>query len=499
VENSHYRHSAESIGFENKGDKSPFGAVLIIMKYANRQGFTLIEVIIVIVIAGVLTTVALQSGSEIYETAKIEETKQELDALAIAMTGNPNLENNGVRSDFGYVGDVGSLPPNLDALYSNPGGYTTWNGPYIANRFTQVADDYKKDAFGADYSYSGGITIISTGSGSNIVRRIANSADNLLRNTVIGNIYDLDGTPPGTDYDDSVTIGLTIPDGSGNTTTKSTTPDPGGYFSFDSIPIGNHDVTVIYEPNDDTLIRYVSVLPGTSPYGEYHLAENVWYGTQSIPSLIAHYPLNEDSGQIATDVTGLALNADLQNDATGAGWISGKIDGCFEFDGLDDFFETPSTATELQLSADYSLSVWIWADSNQVTWAAITSRCTPTGNDNHWTLQWDNSAGTSKKLTVYHPGGANWRSSYTLADAKNAWRHIAITYRLSPARIQLYVDGVFHSESTSLTQGPGSGNGKFRIGCDRAAYTWRGKIDDVRVYNRVLTPGDIQSLHNMGN
>ncbi|MEA2031894.1 MAG: type II secretion system protein, partial [candidate division Zixibacteria bacterium] len=94
---------------------------------------------LVIIIIGILSTVALRSVNTITDTAKIEETKQELEALSFAIAGNPDIQNNGIRTDFGYVGDVGSLPPNLDALFSNPGSYATWNGPYIGNRFTQIA------------------------------------------------------------------------------------------------------------------------------------------------------------------------------------------------------------------------------------------------------------------------------------------------------------------------------------------------------------------------
>ncbi len=241
----------------------------------NNRGFTMIEVILVVVIIGILTSVALRSVSTISQVAKIEETKQELDALAFAIAGNPELENNGQRADFGYVGDVGALPPNLDALYANPGSYATWKGPYIQNRFSQTPDDYKKDAWGKPYLYTGGVTITSTG-GTGMVRRFANAPSDLLQNVVKGIIYDLDGTPPDTVFHDSVSVQLIIPDGSGGMSTQTTFPRAGGSFSFSSVPVGNHTLRIIYIPTSDTLIRYVTVLPRSEVYGEYYLPSDVW-------------------------------------------------------------------------------------------------------------------------------------------------------------------------------------------------------------------------------
>ncbi|MFC1475026.1 type II secretion system protein [Candidatus Zixiibacteriota bacterium] len=244
----------------------------------NHKGFTLAEVIITVIIAGILGSLALRSVLVVSETAKIEQTKTELNQIVFAIVGNPELENNGVRSDFGYVGDVGTMPANLDALHSNPGGYATWKGPYIENRFSQITTDYNADAWGVGYSYSG-VSISSSGSGSTIVKQVANGTDDILINRVSGNIYDADGTPPGSVFKDSLSVNLTIPNGAGAYTTKTTSPDMGGYFSFDSIPIGNHDIDIIYSPSDDTLNRFASVIPNSNVYEEYYFGANLWYST----------------------------------------------------------------------------------------------------------------------------------------------------------------------------------------------------------------------------
>ena len=248
---------------------------------SSDKGIALIDVIITIVIAGILAAVALRSVVTISDTARVEETKAELEELEYAIVGNSKLYNDNTRGDFGFVGDVGAMPPNLDALFSNPGGYATWKGPYVKSRLEQDPTGYKTDAWGTNYTYTGGVSITSTGSGSNIVREFGQATTDFTSNGVDGLILDLDGTPPGAIYNDSVSVRLTTPNGSGGYATSTTIPDNGGYFSFNSIPIGNHDITIIYLPGDDTLKRFVSVLPKSRPYTEYRLSENVWFDTTS--------------------------------------------------------------------------------------------------------------------------------------------------------------------------------------------------------------------------
>jgi prepilin-type N-terminal cleavage/methylation domain-containing protein len=255
--------------------------------HRDCRGLTLVEVVVVLVIAGILAAVAVRSLGTVSQTARVEETKREMDALARAITGNPELQNNGTRSDFGYVGDVGSMPANLAALVANPGGYSTWKGPYFRNRLSQIGDDYVNDAWGVPYSYAGS-AITSTGSGSSIVRRLSDSVGDLLQNQVTGTVFDLDGTPPGPTFGDSIVIRLALPNGSGGMTTVTTHPDAGGYFAFGSVPIGNHNLDLVYLPLHDTLHRFVSVSPASIIYSDYYLASNVWYDTTGSVGGLGH-------------------------------------------------------------------------------------------------------------------------------------------------------------------------------------------------------------------
>lgn len=118
----------------------------------SDSGFTLIELVIIIVVVGVLATTAIPVIGKMVASSREAATKQEILTLVTAITGRADSEQRG------YENDVGSPPPTLSGLVSKPVGVASydrftrvgWNGPYIR----QNNDDYLKDAWGADYVYS---------------------------------------------------------------------------------------------------------------------------------------------------------------------------------------------------------------------------------------------------------------------------------------------------------------------------------------------------------
>jgi len=241
--------------------------------HTDERGFTLIEIVIMILIIGLLASVATMKMNESIETARYEQTKNELDQLAVAIAGNPEVYAEGARSDFGYVGDVGALPPDLDALVQNPGGFTTWHGPYIGRGLN--GDDFKRDAWDALYSYAG-TTIRSTGSGSNIDKPLALSSGALLSNRVEGIVRDANLTMPGTAFASTVQVQLVYPNGAGSMTTATLNPDRHGGFGFSGVPIGNHVLRAIYLPQSDTMSIPITVNPNRDVHLDVIFPADLW-------------------------------------------------------------------------------------------------------------------------------------------------------------------------------------------------------------------------------
>ena len=130
---------------------------------SGDSGFTLIELVIVIVVLGILASVGIPVIGSMIVSSRENATRREMMLQKTAMVGQA-----GAATVRGYENDVGSLPPDLTGLVSKPAGVsnwdrftqTGWNGPYIDSNNS----DYLTDSWGTSYIYdSGARTIKSVG------------------------------------------------------------------------------------------------------------------------------------------------------------------------------------------------------------------------------------------------------------------------------------------------------------------------------------------------
>jgi len=101
-----------------------------------QRGFTLLELLVVLVILGMLAALAGPRVMKYISSAKSDTAKLQVEEFGAAL-------------DM-YKLEIGRYPntqEGLQALVEAPGGATNWNGPYLKKKTVP------KDPWGADYNY----------------------------------------------------------------------------------------------------------------------------------------------------------------------------------------------------------------------------------------------------------------------------------------------------------------------------------------------------------
>jgi prepilin-type N-terminal cleavage/methylation domain-containing protein len=242
----------------------------------RRQGFTLMELLVVLLIIGILSTVALRTIDATRDRSLFDQTTKEMNQLVQAITGNPDMTYDGRRVDFGFFGDMGRLPNGLRELVHNEESDPNWHGPYVRRTFGGDTASYLLDGWGHPYTYNptaGAIASLGNGKYPMTVR-VADSLAQLYNNEISGTITDGENNPPGEKTGIMVTCTLST-----GKLLRFKIPAPGGYYrfslappDFDSVPIGTH--RLVAEWAGEKLTRWVTVSPRSRTIVDFRFSKS---------------------------------------------------------------------------------------------------------------------------------------------------------------------------------------------------------------------------------
>ena len=210
--------------------------------------------------------------------------------------------------------------------------------------------------------------------------------------------------------------------------------------------------------------------------------------------LVAYWPFQEGAGTVTADVSIGGHDGLLSG---GAGWTAGIVGNAVDFDGIDDYVLLPS----IDLSGDeMTIAAWFRSDDLGNCGASndcrIISKADGTSEDDHYWMFSTIRSGSATRLRFRLKTGEV--TSTLVAESgditEGEWTHGVAVYDGSEMR--LYKDGepVGSSPKTgSMATNSGIG---VNIGRNPDGYgKWKGAIDDVRIYDRALTPAEVGILH----
>ena len=226
--------------------------------------------------------------------------------------------------------------------------------------------------------------------------------------------------------------------------------------------------------------------------------------------LIGHWTFDgpdikwSDTSSEIKDISGNDFHGDAQN-MTNRYVSAGRIGQALDLSGLDNAdvsMGSPAGLDDIedQGGGGMTISAWIYPKSNGEFGGNIAGKHTdPSPGSGNWVFSIDSNRLKFQKsfatsiLNV--SGGAN-------STQYNEWQYVTMTWDGSSTatNVHIYVDGNEISSYSQQTDGVGVKDSDVGNNLDISNKNreFDGSIDDLRIYNRILTQSEINQLYQMG-
>jgi hypothetical protein len=214
----------------------------------------------------------------------------------------------------------------------------------------------------------------------------------------------------------------------------------------------------------------------------------------TINGLVAYYPFNGN----ANDESGNGNNG-VVNGSTLTTDRFGNAGQAYGFDGIDDMIRVTQNAN---LNAITKTTISFWANHNQVTrttdgfdWQAYISKDMPGKWFTSMLCTDPSGCQGEQPIIFYTPGLSKTETRYNWSTVSpNVWYYITLSNDGSTSKF--YLNGALvYSENVTGSITTNTSDlilGRCLTG---SLYPLDGKLDDVRIYNRALSDGEVQALY----
>lgn len=196
--------------------------------------------------------------------------------------------------------------------------------------------------------------------------------------------------------------------------------------------------------------------------------------------LVAHYPFNRS----AIDVSGNGYNGTVQGASTTTDRL-GNSNNAYQFTTNNDYIEIPSNA--LNNMPNGTVAAFIYLDKLGVQHSIIDKTITTSINYFQFIVDENNTL-----RTIINSNGVVYRGNTALST--NQWYHVAVTWDGTNTR--LFLNGIQDGIYPNVKGIPDADRHTYIGKVENNTAYMKGKIDEVKIFNRALTESEIFELYH---
>jgi len=200
------------------------------------------------------------------------------------------------------------------------------------------------------------------------------------------------------------------------------------------------------------------------------------------------------SGLSLIDRSGRGNHGTLTNMGGQQNWVASGSGLALNFDGVNDWVSFPFVPLQSGVTISYWFKHSVVPASDGYPNRQMVVNAAGASIDNILNYSVVHGATT---INYVHTTSVNAYSGFgaTVTHQTTKWRHASATCNYANGAAAIYVDGVLSSTATMGVPPSPATAGNSRIGRHGNGVEWfNGQLDDVRIYNRALTPAEIKLL-----
>jgi hypothetical protein len=219
--------------------------------------------------------------------------------------------------------------------------------------------------------------------------------------------------------------------------------------------------------------------------------------------LLAHYPCEQASGTTLPDKSGNGRNATLvAKEAKDAGtspgyhFAGGKVGRALYLDSASEAYVVLPSGL-LANACETTIATWVYLNSDS-SWQRIWGFSATSSAFTYLAASNDKTGPLRFRITTSGLGDDEQFVDGPSPLPTETWTHVAIV--LGPEGLGIYINGDLATASAHITLRPADLGKTVNDYIGRSNFGWDpyldGNIDEFRIYERALSPAEIQALYN---